>query len=185
MQRTIKYSLLLSILLMSTRVLEAQTVTGLAALDGTWVLNKDKSDAGWNFAPGTWTWVIKVENNKISIAQDYPPRSIYQDCELILYSDNSGETNPNCFEDSPAEAESKTIWKKDKLVREYQTIRMLSGSAYKKRLKETFSISKSGRMVFERNEYADPPLINAGAADTRVHESVYVVIRVFEFDRQK
>ena len=37
----------------------------------------------------------------------------------VLNTDDSGEKNPNCWEQGPAEVDSKTSWKKDKLVREY------------------------------------------------------------------
>ena len=180
--RTIRYPLLLAMIyVISAGAPKAQTVSGVASLDGIWIINKEKSDTGWRFTSGFWVWTIKVADNKITITQDYPPQSTYQDCEIVLYSDDRGETNPNCFEEAPPEAESKTIWKKDKLVREYQTTGIVKGTIYKRKIQESFSISKSGRLVLERREYADPHLFSASQEKI---STTYDVIRKFVFDKK-
>jgi hypothetical protein len=179
----IKYFLFIAALIVILAgVPRAQAVNDAAAFEGTWILNKDKSDTGWNFAPGTWEWIIKVEQNKVTITQDYPPKSVYQDCELILFSDNSGETNPNCFERSPDNAASKTFWKKGKLIREYQTVSSTGKSILTARFRETFSLSKAGRFVLERRKMAGPRLPTAaqdriGSTDDEIY--------TFVFDRKK
>lgn len=129
-------------------MLSAQPAGGNVALEGTWILNKKESVIGWYVSSATW--VIKVQKDKITITQVYGPKSSYQNCELILNTDYTGETNPNCFEEAPKDATSKTLWKKDKLVREYETVDTSNHTIRKRKFRETLSISKSGRLVFER-----------------------------------
>lgn len=156
-----------------------------AELEGTWILNRDKSDTGFRFNPGTWRWIIKVENNTVTISQDYPERSAYEDCEVVLHADDSGETNPNCFgRRIPGTAESKTLWKKGKLVREYEWF-VSAKSRIKQNIKETFSISKSGNFIFEQRQKGGARVFTAADGSGRASNPTDDVILTFVFDREK
>jgi len=78
---------------------------------------------------------------------------------------------------------SKTLWKKDKLIREYQ-IKQISGRGFRNlRFKETFSISKAWRLVFERQSLVEPHVLNAGD-DPKLEHHYDNLIQTFVFDRK-
>ena len=130
---------------------------------GTWTFDpKDSSDS---LLRKNSLLVITVNDTQFKLAKNYLLKEGPRSYELTLFDDGRGESNtvPTPEATRAAQVNSKTNWKKDKLVRKYVTT--THPAIFLIRVTEEYRLSRDGKKLFiETKLVSDFPLSTVGSA---------------------
>lgn len=122
----------------------------VTALFGTWILNT-KESSGPRVEKGL-SWVIAGSATEIRITRNHIRSGQTRSYDVIVYTDERGEVNLEPVASMPEgyRFSSKTVWKKEKLVRRIPAGQLAN---YAAAATETYRLSKAGtQLIFERED---------------------------------
>lgn len=120
-------------------------------LNGTWVLDKSKSDFGpfsqSTLARADTTLTVMLKDPEFRLTRNLKVEGKEQHGDWVYYTDGRGESNPSIM--AAGDLKSKTKWDGSKIVSKASVTRQMQGAEVKVEITEKWELSKDGKNLID------------------------------------